>query len=764
MYCRRLLAYVVLVGLLSLPVPAHTAAAMTTPRTLATTPDPLLATGAPVLRVDVAVAGMQHIDGAMLRSLTTDPARLRLWHHHQQVPIELHGTADGTLDAGDWLRFYAPTAGDRWNKQTSYWLTVGDEPPRTITTTTAASSTAPPSGYETGNWSQPQHYDSTQAGDDGDHWYSADLRTAPGLPTASITVTPALRLAGRAGIATYTLHGSAFTFGPHTVTVAQGTAHQQITWQGSGTWQQQVQLPVDGTPAPITITVAPTSDSGILLDRVTWAYPVTLATPASGATWQQDSPATLASLPPAHALYDVSDPTAPRRIVPAAAPAPLELTAANPPAHYLLTGSDTLHKPTVLPYAPASYTAALPANVLYIAPQAMHAALAPLVTHRQQQGYRAAVLDVQAAYDHWSNGMVSPEAIRALLRYVNTEHDTPLLAVTLVGDGTYDPHDYSGRGNPNWLPPYMADVDPWLGETACDTCYARLDTADPHDDPLPDVWLGRLPVKDAAELTTTVAKLIAYDTTPGDLAWRARALYLADNYYHPVTGAPDRAGDHATHADAARAEHPATFRTERLYYDPTAPATTTWRETNAVTARDRTLAALNRGHGLVVYSGHSHHWQWAITDTRTESAWLLGLYDTDNLTNGTRQPVVLSLTCLTSLFAYPAHSGTTIDERLLLHPEGGAIAVWGPTGLGVAHGHEWLHRGFVRELWQPQTTGAGRGTLGALVAAGYRALSEGTTCCQSSLYTFALLGDPLTQPHIATAERTYLPLVLRPPS
>lgn len=760
-YRTLLLVSVVLVGLVCPPVPPHTAAAAPVAADAPPAPDPLLATGAPVLRVDVAAAGMQQLDGATLRMLTDDPARLRLWHHRTQVPIELYGTADGTLAAGDWLRFYAPTAGDRWNAQSTYWLTVGNEPPRTFATTTATSDAAPADGYETGTWSQPQYYDSRRAGDDGDHWYSADLRTAPGLPAASITVTPTLRLAGRAGTATYTLHGSAFTFGPHTVTVAQGTARQRVTWQGTGTWQQQVQLPVDGTPAPLTITVAPDSDSGVLLDRVAWAYPVTLATPASGAVWQQDRPATVASLPPARALYDVSDPAAPRRIVPATPSAALTLATDAPPAHYLLTGSDTLHTPTVTPYTPASYTPALTADVLYLAPQAMHATLAPLVAHRQQQGYNVAILDVQAAYDHWHNGMVSPAAIRALLRYVNNERSTPLLAVTLVGDGTYDPHDYSGRGNTNWVPPYMAAVDPWLGETACDTCYARLDTASIHDDPLPDVWLGRLPVKDAAELATTVAKLIAYDTTPGDLAWRSRALYLADNYYHPVTGEPDRAGDHAAHADAARAAHPASFRTERLYYDPAAAATAPWREADATTARERTLAALNRGHGLVVYSGHSHHWQWAITDTRAEQAWLLGLFDTDTLTNGARQPVVLSLTCLTSLFAYPAHSGTTLDERLMLHPNGGAIAVWGPTGLGVAYGHEWLHRGFVRELWQPQTTGTGRGTLGALVAAGYRALHSGATCCQSSLYTFALLGDPLTVPHIATAERTHLPMITR---
>ena len=57
------------------------------------------------------------------------------------------------------------------------------------------------------------------------------------------------------------------------------------------------------------------------------------------------------------------------------------------------------------------------------------------------------------------------------------------MAVSLVGDGSSDPFDYPTRGakNVNLIPPYLAMVDPWLGETACETCYAQLNGEFPTD-------------------------------------------------------------------------------------------------------------------------------------------------------------------------------------------------------------------------------------------------------------------------------------------
>jgi hypothetical protein len=200
------------------------------------------------------------------------------------------------------------------------------------------------------------------------------------------------------------------------------------------------------------------------------------------------------------------------------------------------------------------------------------------------------------------------------------------------------------------------------------------------------------------------------------------------------------------------------METRRLYYDPSPsrPAQP-WREPSAAQAYLHTLELLNGGAGLVTYVGHSHQWQWAVTDATSEPSYLLGLYDADDLTNTGEPFVLLEMTCLTAAFQTPAYSGTTIDERLLLAP-GGAVAVWGSAGLGVAHGHDALQHGFHSALWSAAPMTA---RIGALTAAGYLDLFTSGGCCQDALRTFALLGDPLTAARVRPARRVYLPGIRR---
>jgi hypothetical protein len=166
----------------------------------------------------------------------------------------------------------------------------------------------------------------------------------------------------------------------------------------------------------------------------------------------------------------------------------------------------------------------------------------------------------------------------------------------------------------------------------------------------------------------------------------------------------------------------------------------------------------NRGAGTLMYIGHGDYWQWGTTDFAAEKPFLMGLNEADTLTNAERLPVVLAMTCLSSSFHIPAVRGTTVDERLVLFPGGGGVAVWGSSGLGVSRGHDALQRGFYRALWDEQAPSA---AVGRLTLAGYTELFTRGNCCQGTLRTFLLLGDPLTELRMHPADRIYLPLVQR---
>jgi len=83
--------------------------------------------------------------------------------------------------------------------------------------------------------------------------------------------------------------------------------------------------------------------------------------------------------------------------------------------------------------------------------------------------------------------------------------------------------------------------------------------------------------------------------------------------------------------------------------------------------------------------------------------------------------------------------------------------------LGVSYGHDKLQQGFFRTLWSSsEGNDIERAVpLGALTTAGFRELFTGSVCCQETLLTYALLGDPLTRLRVLLTWRVTLPLVQR---
>jgi hypothetical protein len=176
---------------------------------------------------------------------------------------------------------------------------------------------------------------------------------------------------------------------------------------------------------------------------------------------------------------------------------------------------------------------------------------------------------------------------------------------------------------------------------------------------------------------------------------------------------------------------------------------------NAETLRATLLNNFKAGAGLITFHGHSSWLQWAEEGfMRSYPPPYAGPDDVAALRNGGRLPIVLEMTCFTGFFHRPEVA--TLDERLLRQPGGGAIAVWGSTGLGLSTGHTALQRGFYRTLNQP-----GSQILGAAVLAGKLELAS-TGLHQELLDTFTLFGDPALTMHLTVtpfSNQTYLPLI-----
>jgi hypothetical protein len=289
-----------------------------------------------------------------------------------------------------------------------------------------------------------------------------------------------------------------------------------------------------------------------------------------------------------------------------------------------------------------------------------------------------------------------------------------------------------GTGEPNFIPPYLADVDPWLGEVPADNRYVCVS----GDDILPDMHLGRLAVKTPAEVDAVVNKILSYEQNPPLDSWNRRLLFVADD--------GDGAGDFPDLSDdLIEAYVPPNLTAQRVHLGISHPY-----EWPSVIARRAVTQAINQGQLLVSYIGHGDRQIWA-------SEGLLRYSDVPLFTNSERQPLFVPMTCKEGYYVEPSAPGqdrSTIGEGIGL-AAGGAIASWSPTGEGVATGHTYLNRGLFQALFWDGVTRLGpatlQGKLELYAVGGSRELID----------TYLLFGDPALELNVPYV--TYLPLCMR---
>lgn len=99
----------------------------------------------------------------------------------------------------------------------------------------------------------------------------------------------------------------------------------------------------------------------------------------------------------------------------------------------------------------------------------------------------------------------------------------------------------------------------------------------------------------------------------------------------------------------------------------------------------------------------------------------------------------------------------SLDEALLRHTNGGAAAVWGSTGLGVATGHDALATGYLETLAREEGV-----TIGDAILAGKLRLLTESPQHVDLVDTFTLLGDPAMrlEPPSANSDSIFLPITI----
>ncbi len=761
----------------------------------------------------VAKPGLQQIKAGDLGPNCTAAslANVRVANRGVAVPVQV---------VVDELRFYVESVGDRWNVNSYYQVSIESDPlkrsPAVGTRALAAPggdavSTVLDQGFwqDRLRWNGQSTYNSNYPGADGDHYFAALFSTnsaadKPAVLTANLRdpakVQPPNLLPLLNSNAAYTFTvtpnalysaGSDYEF---SVSSASGPSRLvQLLWQyDPSATSFSTAVPFTDVGNPVTMTVgfvAKASPRTLYFESIAYSRLVSLAMGNRGAIFRGDAAQSVYRWSDApqfsggYGVWDVTDPDAPIALTGASKDG---FTDDQPGRRYLVAGPEFVNTPTVRPFKPLYARSIAAAHAIYVIPAADYAApLQPLLALRNQQGYKTATADVTRIYDAYSGGYVDSRAIRAFLKDAHSTWTNPHpISVVLVGDGTYDPKNLRTAGRPRaplLIPPYMEEnIDKWLGEAACDNCYGQFSVdANIANSAVftMDLMVGRFPVKKVDELSAVVNKIVSYETsTDLKAAWRSTALYLADNYLKPQPCVPnqpcnpyfkDGAGDFAQHADEVRSLNPNRNNvnlTQRVYYDPfpayqTPPAYSDWwRVPVREDAQQRALAGLRNGPALVVYNGHANVFNMGeLEKAGGDRKFLLSLTNESTFYNANQLFVQLSMTCMTSSFATPANSATTIDEAYFLWPRGGAVGVWGSSGQSVVAGHESLQDGFFGKLFAKPGTPV---RLGDLLDSGYLNLTLSASGNEDILRTFLLLGDPLTKViYNPGPNATYIPVV-----
>ncbi len=343
------------------------------------------------------------------------------------------------------------------------------------------------------------------------------------------------------------------------------------------------------------------------------------------------------------------------------------------------------------------------ADYLVIAPSTLETTAQALVDYRQAGGLEAMLVSLDDIMAEFSYGIYSPYAIKDFLEYAYQNWIQPPRYIVLVGKGTFDFKDVYGMGN-NLLPPMLIQTSE--GIFASDNTYADVE----GNDGIPEMAIGRLAVSDETELQILIDKIIAYESTDDD-EWKRRVIMIADN--------PDSGGDFDEDSDrvASNLSVDPYVTVEKIYLSEQTPSV----------AHQMTIDHITDGALVVNYIGHGGYE--FLADEQ-----ILHLDDVPSLTNGDKLPVFVALTCITGRYTFP--DSDSLGEEMMASNEGGAIAVWSPTGLSVNSKAVILDEEFMNAVFSDGISLLGDAVWEALES--YRNRTGDTT--MPAIYN--LLGDP----------------------
>ena len=320
-------------------------------------------------------------------------------------------------------------------------------------------------------------------------------------------------------------------------------------------------------------------------------------------------------------------------------------------------------------------------NYLIIAhPLFINETLERYAQQRREEGWSVKIVNVEDIYAAYGYGMATPDAIKT---YLDEAALHGVTHVQLVGAATYDPHNYLGYDAVNFIPSPYVKTDVYNHFTPSDTYYVN------GGDDLPDMAIGRWPVRTSEQLEAVVNKTLAWEHSGQSAAHTA--LFIADknegslDFGSKMDEMYDIFSQKGGWSDMAKV-YLSDFIADYGGDESAAVAA----------ARDAIKTRLEAGASVTMYNGHA-------TESRWSYKGLLKQNDIPVIDNAGATTIALPIACYSAYADSPSTS--TIAHQMMAAGENGAVAIFGAAALTRENDNKKLAEKVTENLLDGETLG-----------------------------------------------------------
>jgi len=319
--------------------------------------------------------------------------------------------------------------------------------------------------------------------------------------------------------------------------------------------------------------------------------------------------------------------------------------------------------------------------------------------------YSVKLVDVEQIYAQYGYSNISAQSIADYIQFA--AENMNINNVLLVGGDTYDYKNYLGIGSISFIPTLYGRTGEYVNYAPVDAKFADID-----GDNIPDIGIGRLPVRTVTELVNITHKIQAYENK----TYNNTVIFAADKY--------DTGSNYSFKNDAEALVNvlPSAWQNNitidnKAYLD----------DDGVDLAKAKITNGINQGVALTSFIGHSGPKDWSFSRMFRSS-------DAGLLSNIDKPTLVTQWGCWNTYFVSPTED--TLAHAFMLNANGGAASVLGASTLTKAAHEKGLAELVLSLLTHNQLT------LGEAVTQAKAIYAQTNPDAVDVILGWTILGDP----------------------